>query len=302
LFPPREFRGVISLKAKLVSFLVIFILFSQPAPAKKADSLSSELSALLGNRRGCIILLEAKSGRILATAHPETATRQAFPPGSLFKVVTALALLKDGKTDPKEEVICRDSFRVGSRTLTCMYPGGHGKVNLTSALARSCCIYFYTQGLKLPPESLLNEARLLGLGQSPGRLLPPRNPNQMADLLVGEGPGILVTPMQMAEVIRKIASAQGGPDKKSADIIKRAMRECVRRGTGKKAALGVSVSVAGKTGTAQDLRFPGRTLGWFGGFAPYPDPKVIVLVFVEGGNGADSAASLAAKALQTYFK
>ncbi|MFH0802312.1 MAG: hypothetical protein V2A78_08025 [bacterium] len=66
----------------------------------------------------------------------------------------------------------------------------------------------------------------------------------MADLLVGEGPGILVAPMQMAEAIRKIATAQGGPGKKSVDILKWAMRECVRLGTGKKAALGVPVPLA----------------------------------------------------------
>jgi penicillin-binding protein 2 len=281
--------------------MIILILMTRPAGAREAVSLTAELNGLLGDRRGCIILLDAASGHVLAAAHPQTARLHAFPPGSLFKLVSAMALLDKARVDPESRVVCRDAFRVGSRILTCGYPGGHGKICLETALSRSCCIYFYAMGLKLCPENILEEARLLGLGKAPGRLVPPVNPEQTAGLLVGEGQNILATPMQMAGAVRRIAMAQGGVSGKSADIVKRGMRMCVSGGTGKKAASGVPFSVAGKTGTARDLRFPGRTLGWFGGFAPCPDPEVIILVFVEGGTGADSAAPLAAKALRAYF-
>ncbi len=288
-------------RIKPALFMIILILIARPAGGREAVSLTAELNGLLGNRRGCIILLEAASGRVLAAAHPQTARLHAFPPGSLFKLVSAMALLDKARLDPESPVDCRDAFRVGSRNLTCGYPGGHGKICLKTALSRSCCIYFYAMGLKLPPKNILEEARLLGLGKAPGRLMPPANPEEMAGLLVGEGPNVLATPMQMAGAVRRIAMAQGGVSGKSADIVKRGMRMCVSGGTGKRAAWGVPVTVAGKTGTARDLRFQGRTLGWFGGFAPYPDPQVVILVFLENGNGADSAAPMAAKALRAYF-
>jgi len=89
------------------------------------------------------------------------------------------------------------------------------------------------------------------------------------------------------------------------DIIKEAMRQSVTRGVAKTAAV-PGVEVAGKTGTAEfgEKRPDGThaTHGWFVGFAPFNDPQVAVVVFVQRGGGGQQAAPAAAKILDYYFR
>jgi penicillin-binding protein 2 len=86
--------------------------------------------------------------------------------------------------------------------------------------------------------------------------------------------------------------------------LRAAMRQSVTSGVARKAAIG-GVEVAGKTGTAE---FGPRlsngkyaTHGWFVGFAPYNDPEIAVVVFVQRGSGGDDASPAAAKILDYYF-
>jgi cell division protein FtsI/penicillin-binding protein 2 len=86
--------------------------------------------------------------------------------------------------------------------------------------------------------------------------------------------------------------------------LRAAMRQSVTTGVAKKAAIG-GVEVAGKTGTAE---FGPRlsngkyaTHGWFVGFAPYNDPQIAIVVFVQRGSGGDDASPAAAKILDYYF-
>jgi penicillin-binding protein 2 len=86
--------------------------------------------------------------------------------------------------------------------------------------------------------------------------------------------------------------------------LRAAMRQSVTAGVAKKAAIG-GVEVAGKTGTAE---FGPRlsngkyaTHGWFVGFAPYNDPQIAIVVFVQRGSGGDDASPAAAKILDYYF-
>ncbi len=88
------------------------------------------------------------------------------------------------------------------------------------------------------------------------------------------------------------------------EIVKEAMRQSVTVGVAKTAAV-AGVAVAGKTGTAEfgEKRADGshETHGWFVGFAPYEDPQVAVVVFVQRGGGGQQAAPAAAKILDFYF-
>ncbi len=87
-------------------------------------------------------------------------------------------------------------------------------------------------------------------------------------------------------------------------IVKEAMRQSVTKGVAKKGAV-AGIEMAGKTGTAEFG--PGRddgsheTHGWFVGFAPYDEPEVAVVVFLQRGGGGDAAAPAASAILDYYF-
>lgn len=87
-------------------------------------------------------------------------------------------------------------------------------------------------------------------------------------------------------------------------IMRDAMRESVTTGVARNAASG-AVAVAGKTGTAEfgERRDDGtyKTHGWFIGFAPYDDPQIAVMVFVENGSGGNDASPAAARIFDYYF-
>jgi len=88
------------------------------------------------------------------------------------------------------------------------------------------------------------------------------------------------------------------------DIMRAAMRQSVTTGVARNAAAN-SVEVAGKTGTAEfgEQHDDGKydTHGWFIGFAPYNDPEIAVMVFVENGSGGNDASPAASKIFDYYF-
>jgi penicillin-binding protein 2 len=86
------------------------------------------------------------------------------------------------------------------------------------------------------------------------------------------------------------------------DIMARAMRQSVTDGVATAAAV-AGVSVAGKTGTAQfgEQDDTEATHGWFVGFAPYEDPEIAIVVFIQKGGGGQNAAPAAANILDGYF-
>jgi penicillin-binding protein 2 len=87
-------------------------------------------------------------------------------------------------------------------------------------------------------------------------------------------------------------------------VVRDAMRRSVTDGVTKRAAVS-NVSVAGKTGTAEfGPRLPNgkyETHGWFVGFAPYEDPQIAVVVFVQRGSGGNDASPAAARIIDSYF-
>lgn len=87
-----------------------------------------------------------------------------YPPGSTFKMVTALAALEAGAVTPETGVYCPGHFELGGRRFACWKRGGHGTVSLHSALAESCDVYFYEVALKVGIDKIAEMGRRLGLG------------------------------------------------------------------------------------------------------------------------------------------
>ncbi|MCX8953847.1 penicillin-binding protein 2, partial [Ruegeria sp. NA] len=87
-----------------------------------------------------------------------------YPPGSTFKMVTALAALEAGVVSPGNTVYCPGHLKVGSRRFHCWKRGGHGTVDLNLSLKRSCDVYYYDVALRVGIDKISDMARTLGLG------------------------------------------------------------------------------------------------------------------------------------------
>ncbi|MBK5911005.1 penicillin-binding protein 2 [Rhodothalassium salexigens] len=150
-------------------------------------------------------------------------TAGQYPPGSTFKMVVALAALHYGVVTPEDEEVCHGHYRYGDNTFHCWRKYGHGKVDMVTALARSCDVYFYKVAKEVGIERIAEFARAFGLGEDYGFELPARHglvptpgwklantgrPWVGGDTLnVGIGQGaLLATPLQTAVMTARIAN------------------------------------------------------------------------------------------------
>lgn len=88
-----------------------------------------------------------------------------FPPGSTFKMITALALL-DAGINPAERVVCTGGYRYGNRTFRCWRRGGHGAMDMHNAIKNSCDTYFYHLCNRAGVDRIARVAEDLGFGQT----------------------------------------------------------------------------------------------------------------------------------------
>lgn len=92
-----------------------------------------------------------------------------YPPGSVFKPITAIAALEEGAIDENTKFHCTGSIRVGNRIYHCHLKRGHGDLNVVSALAQSCDVFFYRTAQKLKSvDDIAKWAKRLGLGKRTG--------------------------------------------------------------------------------------------------------------------------------------
>ncbi|MBU4140611.1 MAG: penicillin-binding protein 2 [Candidatus Omnitrophica bacterium] len=295
--------------------LFIAALNGKPAAERRIKELLNSREAVLVNR--------AISG--------------VYPPGSIFKIVVAAAGLETDGISPEARLECPGSFKVGRRRFFCWNLDGHGRQNLTEAIAYSCNVFFYKLGLALGPQKIASFARKFGLGNTTGvdlpyestGLVPSRGwklktykerwyDGETANFSIGQG-YLLVTPLQMAQVISAVANGgyltrphiveTGGQksggfrkrlalEKETLEIIKEGMRRVIddEQGTGRQARIS-GVQWAAKTGTAQVSNRASH--GWFGAFYPFDEPRFSVLVFLEyGGSGGGTPAMIAKKIIE----
>ena len=95
-----------------------------------------------------------------------------YPPGSTFKVITALAAIRAGHVDEETIIHCPGYHRVGKRTFRCHNRAGHGDQNLVEALRNSCNVFFYDRGIQTGIRNIAAEALRFGLGEATGIELP----------------------------------------------------------------------------------------------------------------------------------
>jgi penicillin-binding protein 2 len=112
--------------------------------------------------------ISSKAYRLLADYERlpllDKAIGSTFPPGSTFKMATALAFLEAG-IDPKESIVCRGSYAFGNRTFRCWKAGGHGRMDMHDAIKHSCDTYFYHFCNQAGVDRIHETASKLGLGE-----------------------------------------------------------------------------------------------------------------------------------------
>ena len=216
------------------------------AVQKKAES-------MLDGVAGAAVAMDPRSGRILALAsspsfnqnffaggisqeqwnsllsHPfdpmeNKAIRGEYPPGSTYKIITAIAGLEEGVIDTESEYFCPGHYKFGNRVYRCWKKGGHGSVEIIKAINESCDVYFYQVGEQLGVDRLAWYAKACGLGSPTGinldneakgliptaswkekRIGVPWQRGETLSIAIGQGFN-LATPIQMVGMTAAIAN------------------------------------------------------------------------------------------------
>ncbi len=215
--------------------------------------LQNYVQARLGNESAAAAIMEVETGDIVAIASAPSfdpnkfvrgisttdyrlltenkyrplankSVQGIYPPGSTFKMVTALAALEAGVISPEETVYCPGHLEVGGRRFHCWKRAGHGAIDLLNSLSQSCDVYYYDIAQRVGIENIAAMARKLGLGERhdipmsavAGGLTPDKQwkrENRGAEWVIGDslnagiGQGyVLASPLQLAVMTARIAA------------------------------------------------------------------------------------------------
>ncbi len=266
-------------------FLVVLL-----APLQASD-LQQTMHRLMANEAGAAVVLDIRSGRVLAQYHLQVAAQRLVRPGSTVKPFTLLALIRSGA--PPRAVICRRALRIGGRQMDCTHPLSPDPLDSVAALAYSCNYYFATLAAGLRGSDLVRTFTRAGLtartglyeGEASGEIIAPAGVEARQLLAIGES-NILVTPLELVYSYRKLALDPNRPVE-----ILRGLEAAAEYGTAR-LAQPPGLKVAGKTGTALDPA-DGQAHAWFAGFAPAESPRIALVIFLERGIGGRDAAPIA---------
>lgn len=317
----------------------------------------------MGNYDGAVVAMEPSTGKILCMVskpdfNPNTivydydslaqdeessvflnrATQGLYPPGSTFKMVTALEYLKEGGS-VTDEYDCGGTFGNEDYKIHCVNNKSHGHQTLTEAFGNSCNVAFAQIGLSLDSASwnelanqlLFNTDLPLKISNSKQSSFSVSHEDTNARTMqtaIGQGK-TLVTPMHMAliasavcndgnlnkpYIVEKVENVNGieiesfSPESygsimsaEEANQLEELMRYVVMSGTA--SALDTdSYTVYGKTGSAEYTSNKNETHSWFVGYAKQGDKEIAVAIVLEkAGSGSKYAVPLANKLFQQYF-
>ena len=321
--------------------------------------------AALGDRRGAVIAMEPDTGKILAMVSkpgydPNTlaqdwemlnadgggqspllnrAAQGLYPPGSTFKIVTALEYMREHPQDYKDyRFDCSGTYVNGDYTIRCYHGESHGSQDFVQAFANSCNGAFASLGLELDLASLKGTAEELlfnrelpltgfpykessfvmepgagtweilqtSMGQGKTEMTPLHNALLTAAIANG---GTLMKPYLLDRVVsageeevKKFMPEAWGSlmTAQEAANLTELMEAVVTVGTAS-ALRTDAYQAAAKTGSAE-FETGRETHAWFTGFAPAQDPKLVVTVLVEeAGTGGRAAAPIARQLFDIYL-
>ncbi|MSS63318.1 peptidoglycan D,D-transpeptidase FtsI family protein [Velocimicrobium porci] len=317
----------------------------------------------LGNRRGAVVALEPSTGKVLAMVskpdyNPNTAsanwdsliedsdknsalvnraTQGLYPPGSTFKILTALEYMIENKNYQDYQYACNGKDTFGNVVINCYGNKNHGTEDLRKSFAKSCNGSFANIGMNLNLKSYRNLCETFLFNQklptdfitnnSSFTLKKSSDKSEVPQTAIGQG-NTQITPLHNALITATIANngvmmkpylvdrletynkdivKQYEPEEygkiiseTQAKEVQELMHAVVTEGTATSLS-GLSYACAGKTGSAE-YDSNKSSHGWFVGYAPYDNPKIVVSVIVEdGGTGSESAVPIAKRLFQSYL-
>jgi len=327
-------------------------------------SLQSIASEALGDRKGAVIAMEPETGKVLAMVSKPAfepnlveeqweelvngdntealllnrATQGLYPPGSTFKIVTALQYMREHPGVYNDYRFgCDGIYEFNNFTIQCYHKTAHGEEDFEMAFANSCNGAFSTlgqemdlNGLKNLSEQLLfNKEQPLSIPYSISTYAMEEGARdwEIAQTVIGQG-STLMTPMHNlmltsaianggmlmqpyliervenieGEIVKQFMPAQYGElmVANEAKALHVLLEKVVTEGTGS-ALRTEEYTVAGKTGSAE-FEKEKETHAWFVGYAPSENPKIAVCVLVEeGGSGGKAAAPIARQMFDAYL-
>lgn len=328
-------------------------------------NLQQVASTALGIYQGAIIVSEPETGKILAMVskpdfNPEEisdiwdelvedkessillnrVTQGLYPPGSTFKIVTALEYIRENKdTYQNYSYNCTGAISRGEDRIQCYHGSVHGTVNFKKSFAKSCNSSFANIGLSLDRqlfadtlEKLLFNQNLdlpFATGTSRADVSEQTSDGDMMQVSIGQGTtgitplwlnmltcgiandGTVMRPYVVDYVqnsagtrIKTFSTAVYGKlmDEQEAEILRGLMSDVVEEGTASRLS-GLSYTAAGKTGSAEYGTIKGDSHAWFTGFAPVENPQICVTIIIEGaGAGGDYAVPIAKRIFDAYFE
>ncbi|PKM66382.1 MAG: peptidoglycan glycosyltransferase [Firmicutes bacterium HGW-Firmicutes-2] len=315
---------------------------------------------LLGNNKGAIVAIEPKTGKILAmVSTPDydpnnistnystylkdeasatllnRATQGLYPPGSTFKILTALAYLQNHEvSDFSYECFGKDTF--GEKTIHCYNNTVHGDLTLEEAFALSCNTAFAHIGEQLDMNELHNLTEMFGYNQrmqleletsmSRYGIQNQKSDSERAETIIGQGrtlvtplnnvmmvsilanDGHLIKPYLVSQVIaedesiireQKIMDAGRVLSEAHVVLIESFMKKTSEEGTAKQLNSN-QYTVASKTGSADNST--GAAHAWYVGYAPIEEPRIAIAIIVENvGTGSAHAVPIAKALFDTYL-
>ncbi|HLR28861.1 MAG TPA: penicillin-binding transpeptidase domain-containing protein [Ruania sp.] len=304
-----------------------------PLRTTLAKDLQIQAEKILADQKdpSALVAIRPSTGEVLAAASGpasqgwSTATLAQYPPGSTFKMVTLLALLRSG-ADLSEDVSCPKTIEIEGREFQ-NYPGypssANGDITLKQAIARSCNTALMGQRDRIGAEDLASAAGALGLGGADsqdlgypawlGSVPQQAQGTDLAAAMIGQG-DVLASPLSMATVAASIAAGKRVrpvllPDyelpeqqeepaalsETEATKLRQAMRAVVTEGTAHDLADIPGEEVFAKTGTAEGPE--DETYGWL--IAIQGDLAVAAFTADGAAGGAASAGPLAEKLLRS---
>lgn len=317
----------------------------------------------LGGQNGAAVALDPKTGHVLAmvstpgwdpnplASHDTKKAQSAYdkllkadgqpavnkaiggkqyPPGSVFKLVTAAAALEHGDYTPDTVLDSPTRLDLPQTSATIGNAGGAscgsgGKASFEHALAKSCNTTFAKLGMDIGEDAMAETAKKFGFGESfespikvdASQFPEDLNPPQLAQSSIGQYE-VRTTPMQMAMVAAAIANdgkemqpnlVKQVKNARTLEVMETPRPKTFSRPMSKESAGYLNqmmqkvvtdgtggagaisgVKVAAKTGTAQHAK-GAAPHAWYTSFAPADDPQVAVAVVVENGGAAGSEAS-----------
>ncbi len=318
----------------------------------------------LGVYKGAIIVSEPSTGKILAmvskpdfnpneidalwdgliqdkesTVLLNRVTQGLYPPGSTFKIVTALEYIRENPDSYGQySYQCNGRYSSGQDTINCYHGSVHGHEDFTRSFAKSCNASFANIGMKLDRTRwgqtldglLFNQELPVSFAYNRSKLVVDADTSDSDILQASIGQGTTqITPLHLNMITCAIANGgtvmkpylvdhvknnegtvikQFSPDsykelltQTEAAALTELMTAVVESGTGTKLA-GLTYTAAGKTGSAEYNNVKTDSHAWFTGFAPAQEPEVCVTIIIEGaGSGGDYAVPIAKRIFDEYF-